>query len=430
MAVKSSDAITVTFTLQRFDTGAASNADSLPTGTLYVDGTSNAATVTITNITTGLYKAAVTLPSLSTGNRCEIVVSATVNSVAAKNIIWRDACDIATDSSGHITVGNYASGKAPLQPTVAGRTLDVTATGGAGIDWSNVENASSTVTLSATTIKTATDVETDTQDIQSRIPAALVSGRMDASVGAYQSGLAPLQPTVSGRTLDVTATGAAGIDWANVENPTTTLVLSGTTIGTCTTNTDMRGTDGAALASAWTSTRAGYLDSVLLAQNSNQRTVQVTGSNHVAADVHETQPGAIHSTTFDAGAIDATAIAADAITAAKVAADVGTEIGTAVWSSTTRILTAGTNIVLAKGTGITGFNDITANAAADAILVRGAANVESSAEAYSLADMLLGVFESKVESGTWTIYRTDGTTTHRTKTITTDGTAEPITRVQ
>src|SRR4030095_384215 len=31
-----------------------------------------------------------------------------------------------------------------------------------------------------------------------------------------------LKPTVPGRTLDVTATGGAGVDWGNVENPTTT----------------------------------------------------------------------------------------------------------------------------------------------------------------------------------------------------------------
>jgi hypothetical protein len=48
-------------------------------------------------------------------------------------------------------------------------------------------------------------------------------------------GLAPLQPTVAGRTLDVTATGAAGIDWNNVENPTTTLNLSGTSTALTTT---------------------------------------------------------------------------------------------------------------------------------------------------------------------------------------------------
>jgi len=84
-----------------------------------------------------------------------------------------------------------------------------------------------------------------------------------------------------------------------------------TLVDTTTTNTDMRGTDGAALASAWTSTRADYLDSVLLAVNNN-RTVQVTGSHRVAADMHESQPGSIHATTFEAGAIDAAALAADA----------------------------------------------------------------------------------------------------------------------
>jgi hypothetical protein len=42
-----------------------------------------------------------------------------------------------------------------------------------------------------------------------------------------------------------------------------------------------------------------------------------------------------------------------------------------VWSTTTRLLTAGTNIVLAKGTGVTGFNDLSAaqvNAEADTAL--------------------------------------------------------------
>ena len=88
-----------------------------------------------------------------------------------------------------------------------------------------------------------------------------------------------------------------------------------TLVDTTTTNTDMRGTDSAALASAWTATRAGYLDSVLLSGSAN-RTVKVTGTGagHVAADLHESQPGSIHATTFDAGAIDAAALAADATT--------------------------------------------------------------------------------------------------------------------
>jgi hypothetical protein len=87
-----------------------------------------------------------------------------------------------------------------------------------------------------------------------------------------------------------------------------------TLVDTTTTNTDMRGTDNAALAASWTATRAGYLDSVLLAANANQRTVNVTGSNHVAADIHELQPAVIDNTHFAAGAIDSNALAASAAT--------------------------------------------------------------------------------------------------------------------
>lgn len=104
-------------------------------------------------------------------------------------------------------------------------------------------------------------------------------------------------------------------------------------VDTTTTNTDMRGTDGAALATHWTSTRAGYLDGVLIATNYNQRTVSVTGSNHVAADIHELQPAVIDNTHFAAGAIDANAIAADAIGASQLRADAVTEIGVGVWVS-------------------------------------------------------------------------------------------------
>jgi len=54
--------------------------------------------------------------------------------------------------------------------------------------------------------------------------------------------------------------------------------------------------------------------------------------------------GAIDAAAVADGAIDAGAFAADTITAAKIAADVGTEIGTAVWATATRVLTANTNL--------------------------------------------------------------------------------------
>jgi len=42
--------------------------------------------------------------------------------------------------------------------------------------------------------------------------------------------LRTLNPTTAGRTLDVSTGGEAGLDWANVGSPTTTLALTGTTI--------------------------------------------------------------------------------------------------------------------------------------------------------------------------------------------------------
>lgn len=131
------------------------------------------------------------------------------------------------------------------------------------------------------------------------------------AVGGFSiANRSPLRPTTAGNTLDVTATGAAGIDWANVENPTTVVDLSGTDINlvdTTTTNTDMRGTDSALLAA---SAPANFGDL---------------------------------SITVTTGLVDITQAAADK-----------------VWATASRLLTAGTNIVLAKGVGVTGFNDIPA----------------------------------------------------------------------
>lgn len=156
-------------------------------------------------------------------------------------------------------------------------------------------------------------IQGDTDNIQTRTPAALVGGRMDASVGAYQTGLTPLQPTVSGRTLDVSTTGEAGLDWANVGAPTTALSLSGTTIATTQSIASVSGAVGSVTGNVGGNV-IGFVGSV----NTN------------------------------------------GISAASLAADAGAELATAVWANVTRELTSGLNIVLAKGVGVTGFNDLSA----------------------------------------------------------------------
>lgn len=51
----------------------------------------------------------------------------------------------------------------------------------------------------------------------------------------------PLVPTTAGRKLDVSAGGEAGLDWANVGSPTTSVNLSGTTINLANTVTTYTG---------------------------------------------------------------------------------------------------------------------------------------------------------------------------------------------
>jgi hypothetical protein len=77
--------------------------------------------------------------------------------------------------------------------------------------------------------------------------------------------------------------------------------------------------------------------------------------------------GAITAAKFAADAITSTVIADSAITANKIASAAITSAKfaagalDAVWSVATRLLTAGTNIVLAKGVGVTGFTDVSAS---------------------------------------------------------------------
>jgi hypothetical protein len=72
-------------------------------------------------------------------------------------------------------------------------------------------------------------------------------------------------------------------------------------------------------------------------------------------------------TAWASGAITAAVIATDAIGAAEFAQGAADK----VWATAARLLTAGTNIVLAKGTGVTGFNDL------DAAGMRAAAGLAS-----------------------------------------------------
>ena len=302
--------------------------------------------------------------------------------------IQLDAVDYQTDAFG------------ALKPTTAGRTLDVSSGGEAGIDLANVGSPSTTLNLSGTTIKTATDIEVDTQDIQNRLPSGLVGGRMAsiAEVVGDKTGYALTQAFPSNFA-------ALGINGSGH-------ISRVTLVDTTTTNTDMRGTNNAALASNWTATRAGYLDSVLIAANSN-RTVQVTGSHHVAADIHELQPAVIDNTHFAAGAIDSNALAASAATEIATAVGALTQLvdlttmivndGTANARFSTSALQNAPTGGGGGGTG-TGARTVVVTVTLSASPVEGASvRLTKAAETYVGSTNASGQITFNVDDGTWTV---------------------------
>jgi len=187
-------------------------------------------------------------------------------------------------------------------PTVSGRSLDVSAGGEAGVDWANVGSPTTTVGLSGTTVKTATDVETDTADIQSRLPAALVSGRIDASVGAMAANTVTATAIANG-AIDAATFAAGAIDAAAIA-------------------------DGAIDAATFA---AGAIDSAAVADGAIDAATLATGTITAA----KFAAGAIDAAAIATAAIDADAIAANAIGASELNSDVITDIwqGTALTES-------------------------------------------------------------------------------------------------
>lgn len=149
------------------------------------------------------------------------------------------------------------------------------------------------------------------------------------------------------------------------------------------------GTDGVVVAAG---SKTGY--SLTATTGLGNQTADITGNlsgsvgsvtgavGSVTGAVGSVGSGGITAASFGAGAIDAAALAADA----------GNEI-------------------------------------ADAVLSRNVSNVEGTAGEHTLCTVVLAMLENSISGTTLTILRTDGVTTHATKTLTTNASAEPITGI-
>uniref|UniRef100_A0A6M3IH83 Uncharacterized protein n=1 Tax=viral metagenome TaxID=1070528 RepID=A0A6M3IH83_9ZZZZ len=212
---KLSDVLTFACNTHLASTGAATDADSVPTYRVYENETdppilTGSMAKLDDDDTTGFYTEAITLSAANgfeIGKCYTIYIEATVSSikgtishtfqmqaeVSAPDISVSAIADAVWDElkSGHTTpntFGDYLDIEVSsrLAPTVASRTLDVTANGNAGIDWGNIDN------------KTATQILSDTYTYQ----VSYVSARVDAAVIAIgESGVSNNITTKSGSNL-------------------------------------------------------------------------------------------------------------------------------------------------------------------------------------------------------------------------------------
>lgn len=225
-------------------------------------------------------------------------------------------------------------------PITAGITLTVDYSGVTGL------NHVSIVASSGNGFATAKDVS-----------VVIAAGTVDSvsvvgeTIGSFSiENRSAVMPTTAGRTLDVTATGAAGIDWNNIENPTTAVNLSGTNIDTDQVVASVTGAVGSvtgavgsvtgavgSVTGAVGSVAAGGITAASIAADAITAAKIADGAidaaTFAAGAITATviADGAIDAATFAAGAITATVIATGAIDADALAADAIAEIADGVW---------------------------------------------------------------------------------------------------
>lgn len=259
----------------------------------------------------------------------------------------------------------YASSATGLLPA------NVTQIGGASVSTSSAQLGVNVVNWGGTVVGSATVNANMTQISGDSDAADALEAAFDGTAGPVLAfGIARQGTAQSATSTSIVLDSPAS--FADDAPIGMTVVACGSTQGYCQsrTVTDYVGSTDTATVDAWTVTPSGTITYYLFA------TAPASGGGSVDFDEDDVAEavwaysggrsvsvgsGGITSGSFASGAITASAIASNAIGADELAADAGTEIGTAVWATTTRTLSSGSNIVLAKGTGITGFNDLDAS---------------------------------------------------------------------
>jgi hypothetical protein len=159
-----------------------------------------------------------------------------------------------------------------------------------------------------------------------------VSGNVNGSVNSVAT--AVTVGTINAGAINAAAIATGAIDADAIADSAITIRLSGDA-----TPSEGRIVAGSIASDVWNALLTSYVTAntfgariVRTRSTSPSNEVTITGSFHIAADVHELQAGVITSADFSAGAIDANALATDA----------ATEIATATWTVDPSLFAAST----------------------------------------------------------------------------------------
>lgn len=198
------DTIDTKFTTTAAATGAPTTLAGTPVISAYVGNS-------VTQITAGI-TLTVDFDAVTGLHNVNVVASGANGYATASNyqLVITTGTVGGTSAVGYVVAEFSIEARSAVMPTTAARTLDITATGAAGIDLANVENQGTTLGLTATTIASVTGA------------VGSVTGLTASDVGAIKAKTDSLTFTVAGQVdanaesmngTTIIGTGAAGDLW-------------------------------------------------------------------------------------------------------------------------------------------------------------------------------------------------------------------------
>ena len=208
--------IEFTFTTRRFTTGVPFTLAGTPSIEAYQVGSS-------TPITAGITLTA-DYSSVTGLNHVSIVASGANGYATAKDVsVVIAAGTVDSVSVVGETIASFSiENRSAVMPTTAGRTLDVSAGGEAGIDWANVGSPTTSLALTGTTIATTQKVDVETIKTNAVVNGGTVTFPTNATLASTTGAVGSVTGAVGSVTGAVgSVTGAVGSVAGNVDGNVT-----------------------------------------------------------------------------------------------------------------------------------------------------------------------------------------------------------------